>query len=70
MNRDNTRTLPVENRKCFWYNGRYRVAIVLKDINALIGTALVYYEKDIPYECNNGAVKREGIQRRLYNQII
>ena len=23
------------------------------------------YEKDIPYECNNGAVKREGIQCRL-----
>ena len=24
------------------------------------------YEKDIPYECNNGAVKREGIQCRLF----
>ena len=24
------------------------------------------YEKDIPYECNNGAVEREGIQCRLY----
>ena len=23
------------------------------------------YEKDIPYECNNGTVKREGIQCRL-----
>lgn len=23
------------------------------------------YEKDIPYECNNGSVKREGIQCRL-----
>lgn len=23
------------------------------------------YEKDIPYECNDGAVKREGIQCRL-----
>ena len=23
------------------------------------------YEKDILYECNNGAVKREGIQCRL-----
>lgn len=23
------------------------------------------YEKDIPYECNNGTVVREGIQRRL-----
>lgn len=23
------------------------------------------YEKDIPYECNDGAVKREGIQYRL-----
>lgn len=22
-------------------------------------------EKDIPYECNNGAIKREGIQCRL-----
>lgn len=108
----------------------YRFAIVLKDTNTLIGTALVYYEeevecweigynlgkkywgkgytteamkrviefateelklsqivgryakenpasgrvmtklgfkyeKDIPYECNNGAVKREGIQCRL-----
>lgn len=109
----------------------YRFAIVLKDTNTLIGTALVYYEeevecweigynlgkkywgkgytieamkrviefateelklsqivgryakenpasgrvmsklgfkyeKDIPYECNNGAVKREGIQCRLF----
>ena len=108
----------------------YRFAIVLKDTNELIGTALIYYEeevecweigynlgkkywnkgytteamrkvidfagkqlkiseivgryakentasgnvmkklgfnyeKDIPYECNNGAVKREGIQCRL-----
>lgn len=24
------------------------------------------YEKDIPYECNNGAVRREGIQCRFY----
>ena len=113
----------------------YRFAIVLKDTNILIGTALVYYEeevecweigynlgkkywgkgytteamkrviefateelkllqivgryakenpasgnvmrklgfkyeKDIPYECNNGAVKREGIQCRLYNQML
>jgi len=24
------------------------------------------YEKDIPYECNDGAVKREGIQCRLF----
>lgn len=113
--------------KQYWY----RFAIVLKDINTLIGTALVYYEeevecleigynlgkkywgkgytteamkraiefateelklsqivgryakenpasgrvmtklgfkyeKDIPYECNNGAVKREGIQCRLF----
>lgn len=24
------------------------------------------YEKDIPYECNNGTVKREGIQCRLF----
>lgn len=23
------------------------------------------YEKDIPYECNNGTVRREGIQCRL-----
>ena len=23
------------------------------------------YEKDIPYECNNGTVKRDGIQCRL-----
>ena len=88
----------------------YRFAIVLKDTNELIGTALIYYEeevecweigynlgkkywgigytteamkkvidlsgnvmnklgfkreKDIPYECNNGTIKREGIQCRL-----
>lgn len=24
------------------------------------------YEKDIPYECNNGTIKREGIQCRLF----
>lgn len=28
------------------------------------------YEKDIPYECNGGAVKREGIQCRLYNLMV
>lgn len=109
----------------------YRFAVVLKDTNELIGTALIYYEeevecweigynlgkkywnkgytteamrkvidfaskqlkiseivgryakenpasgnvmkklgfnyeKDIPYECNNGAVKREGIQCRVF----
>ena len=27
------------------------------------------YEKDIPYECNNGTVKREGIQCRLVLEI-
>ena len=25
------------------------------------------YEKDIPYECNDGTVIREGIQCRFYN---
>lgn len=24
------------------------------------------YEKDIPYECNNGTVHKEGMQYRLY----
>lgn len=27
------------------------------------------YEKEIPYECNNGAVKREGIQCRLKKEM-
>lgn len=26
------------------------------------------YEKEIPYECNDGAVKREGIQCRFYSK--
>lgn len=28
------------------------------------------YEKDIPYECNDGTVIREGIQCRFYNQVL
>ncbi len=80
-------------------NDWYRFALVLKETNELIGTALIYYEeevscweigynlgkiywgkcyiteamkklgfkyeKDIPYECNDGAVVREGIQCRF-----
>ena len=31
LNRDNTRTLPVENRECFWYNRKYEVDLYFRD---------------------------------------
>ena len=31
----------------------------------ILSKAGFLYEKDIPYECNDGTVKREGVQCRL-----
>ena len=56
----------------------YRFALVEKESNELIGTALLYYEeevqgwevgfqyeKDISYPCNNGTIIRKGVQCRV-----